>query len=223
MALFDDHADTYDNFCQTPLGHYVDTVEHGLIADLAQPRPGERAIDLGCGTGAYTLWLNDVGTHVTGVDVSRRMLEVAGRKCGGVPLIQADLRKLPFPDGTFDIALCNLALEFIEKPAEVMAEIYRILKPGGRLIAGFIGKCSPWAQKYIRRGQEDPTSVYHGAHFFTYTDIKELGWGDPVAARFGLYVSPELFDIATAWDIERAHGQFSQEMGAGFIAVRWEK
>lgn len=225
MALFDAKAETYDDFCLTPLGHFVDTVERELIGKVAKPLRGESAVDLGCGTGSYTYWLQELGLSVIGVDISEKMLEVARRKGSGrVSFIRADLVHLPLESDRFDLAVCNLALEFVSDPAAALKEGYRILKPGGRLVVGLIGKNSPWAKKYSKRGQEDRTSVYHHAQFFSYEDIKRIGPGIPEEVQFGLYVSPDEFeDEESAWVLEKQRRVSQEEKGAGFMVVRWNK
>ena len=225
MALFDAKAETYDDFCRTPLGHFIDMVEHDILGKVAQPRSGEIAVDLGCGTGAYSVWLQEQGLSVTGVDLSEKMLAVARRKASDrVKFIRADLSHLPFPSGQFDFAICNVTLEFVQDPTAVLKEGIRVLKPGGRLVVGLIPKLGPWAVKYSKRGQETPTSVYHSARFFSYDDIKQIGPNPPYDVQFGLYVSPDEFkDENSAWALEKQRNPTQQEPGAGFMVVRWNK
>lgn len=225
MELFDDKAETYDTFCDTRLGHFINEVEHNALASLAAPKQSEKAIDLGCGTGTYTMWLRDKGLHATGVDISSGMLDVARQKARkDVLFVEANLTKLPFDDESFDLAISNVVLEFVPDPKAVLQEAYRILKPGGRLVVGFIGKNSPWGEKYTIRGTEDPTSTYHYARFFTYTEAASLGWGQPSLVQFGLYVGPNEFsDELTAWQVEMTRRVEQTEQGAGFFALRWDK
>lgn len=83
MALFDQEASTYDNWYNTPLGSFVDRLEKELIAKSAQPQAGEKALDLGCGTGIFTIWLAKQGLDVTGIDLSSEMLAKAREKHSG--------------------------------------------------------------------------------------------------------------------------------------------
>lgn len=97
VSPFDDKASTYDRFCSTLLGHFVDVIEREMIAEIARPKKGEQAIDLGCSTGTYTYWLGDLGLSDVGVDISQKMLEVARRKReNAVTFMQANLLSLPF-------------------------------------------------------------------------------------------------------------------------------
>jgi ubiquinone/menaquinone biosynthesis C-methylase UbiE len=225
MELFDRKAETYDEFCQTPIGKFVNDIEHNIISSLAAPMPGEHAVDLGCGTGAYTAWLGTLGVHATGVDVSERMLTVARRKHKNSDMfLHADLRQLPFENESFDLAIANVVLEFVSEPELVLGETRRILRPGGRLIVGFIGRSSAWGQKYIERGQANPVSVYRDARFFTYSEASSIGWKQPSTARFGLYVGPhEFIDERSAWKMETSRGMNQMHESAGFFGLRWDR
>ena len=226
MELFDKKASEYDQFCQTPIGHFVDTIERHMMEEVARPTPGEKGVDLGCGTGNYTLWLHSQGVKATGVDISRGMLEEAHKKALGldVAFIEGNLMQLPCDDNTFDLAVCNVALEFVEDAKAVLKQVHRILKPSGRFIAGFIGRHSPWADKYIRRGQEDPQSVYGQARFYSYKEASALGWKQPTLVQFGLYVGPEEFeDEPKAKQLEALRKSSQDECGAGFFVLRWDK
>lgn len=201
----------------------MDVVEHEIIAATARPKQGEKAIDLGCGTGSYTYWLSDLGLSVVGVDVSRKMLGVARRKqCNVVTFVQADLLGLPFDNNTFDLAICNIVLEFIQDPAAALREGFRVLKPGGRLVVGCINRFGAWAKKYTERGQQDPASVYRYARFFSVEELSGTLPFHPSEVRFGLYVGPDEFQVFdTAMRLERERD--AQHQGAGYFVVRWDK
>jgi SAM-dependent methyltransferase len=111
------------------------------LVGLASPRPGEHVLDLACGTGAVARQaaplVGSIGT-VTGVDLSPHMLEVAraaSRREGvAVEWRAARAEDLPFPDGTFDLVLCQFALMFFEDRTTALREVRRVLKPKGRLL-----------------------------------------------------------------------------------------
>jgi len=102
-------------------------------------RPGEHWLDAGCGTGTLARHLAHQGCRVTGVDGSARMIEVAERAAAGIHHAPAfrhvhDVVSLPFAAGAFDGVVCSSVLEYVHSPPLVLAELARVLRPGGRLL-----------------------------------------------------------------------------------------
>jgi demethylmenaquinone methyltransferase / 2-methoxy-6-polyprenyl-1,4-benzoquinol methylase len=95
--------------------------------------PGDRVLDACCGTGDLALAAQAKGGHVTGLDFSERMLERARRKSATVEWVHGDLLALPFPDGSFDAATVGFGLRNVEDLGRAVAELRRVLRPGGRL------------------------------------------------------------------------------------------
>jgi SAM-dependent methyltransferase len=110
--------------------------ERPAILALAGDVAGRRILDAGCGSGPVFAALRDRGAVVTGFDKSAEMLALARRRLGdGADLHVADLGSpLPFPDGAFDDVIASLVLHYLEDWTEPLAELRRVLKPGGRLI-----------------------------------------------------------------------------------------
>ncbi|ASR35707.1 methyltransferase [Prauserella marina] len=107
------------------------------IVDLAGDVSGRRILDAGCGSGPLFAALRDRGGIVTGIDSSAGMLALARRELGE----EADLRvadlgdPLPFGDGEFDDVVSSLVLHYLEDWGPTLAELRRVLRSGGRLIA----------------------------------------------------------------------------------------
>jgi SAM-dependent methyltransferase len=110
--------------------------ERPAMLALAGEVAGRRILDAGCGSGPLFAALRDRGAIMTGFDASTAMLQLARRRLGaGAGLLVADLsRPLPFPDATFDDVVASLVLHYLEDWGPALAELRRILKPGGRLI-----------------------------------------------------------------------------------------
>jgi demethylmenaquinone methyltransferase/2-methoxy-6-polyprenyl-1,4-benzoquinol methylase/phosphoethanolamine N-methyltransferase len=113
------------------------------LIELAAPVPGEKMLDVGCGTGALALALkSSVGTgEVHGIDASPEMIEVAREKAAkmgsGIDFQVALIEAIPFPDATFDLAISSLVLHHLPDDLKRtgLDEIRRVLKPGGRFMA----------------------------------------------------------------------------------------
>jgi len=159
-------ATGYDGWYETPLGHAADRLQGALVERLAQPRPGERALDVGAGTGHYAVRLAARGLRVTGVDSSEAMLAVARAKEAAVEWRQAEVERLPFPDGSFDLVLAVTVLEFVPDPMRALAEMHRVTTPGGRLVLGVLNAASAWGRFYRAQAQQADSPFRH-AHLFT--------------------------------------------------------
>ncbi|MFG2076329.1 class I SAM-dependent methyltransferase [Nonomuraea maritima] len=111
--------------------------ERPAMLELAGDVTGRRILDAGCGSGPLFAELRDRGAVVTGIDASAGMLEMARRRLGPDADLQvADLADpLPFPDDTFDDVVASLVLHYLEDWGPTLAELRRVLKPGGRLLA----------------------------------------------------------------------------------------
>ena len=102
------------------------------VVELLAPRPGDRILDLGCGDGALTKRLVDLGCDVVAVDSSAPQVEAA-RKLGlDAHVMSAEA--LPFRE-EFDAVFSNAVLHWIKRPDPMIAAVYRSLRPGGRFVA----------------------------------------------------------------------------------------
>jgi len=113
----------------------------GSALDLAAPVPGETVVDLGCGRGQDVVRAaGRVGAEglAIGVDLSEEMLEKARRTIppflANVRLVRSDLAALDLPDGVADVVVSNCTINHAPDKAAVYAEIWRVLKPGGRFV-----------------------------------------------------------------------------------------
>ena len=111
-----------------------------LVREAVAAQPEERVLDLGCGPGFYIAELLDqvgVDGAITGVDASGPMLAVAAKRVQGhdnVELHESDATNLPVPDGAFDAVVSVQVLEYVPDVSAVLAEIHRVLRPGGRVV-----------------------------------------------------------------------------------------
>jgi demethylmenaquinone methyltransferase / 2-methoxy-6-polyprenyl-1,4-benzoquinol methylase len=102
-------------------------------AARAVVRPGDRVLDLCCGTGDLALAARDAGGDVTAVDFSARMLERARTKSSEIVWLEADALHLPLADASFDAVTIGFGLRNVASAEQGLAEMRRVLTPGGRL------------------------------------------------------------------------------------------
>jgi SAM-dependent methyltransferase len=111
--------------------------EHRMALAMLSIEPGDRVLDVACGPGNFTRDFAAAASEglVVGIDASTPMLDVAVRDTddANVVYLRGDARVLPFRDGSFDAICCFAALYLIEEPMRALAEIVRVLAPGGRV------------------------------------------------------------------------------------------
>jgi demethylmenaquinone methyltransferase / 2-methoxy-6-polyprenyl-1,4-benzoquinol methylase len=95
--------------------------------------PGDRVLDVCCGTGDLAVEAERRGGRVVGLDFSERMLERARKKSGAIEWVQGDALALPFGDGEFDAATVGFGVRNLADLEGGLRELARILKPGGKL------------------------------------------------------------------------------------------
>jgi ubiquinone/menaquinone biosynthesis methyltransferase len=137
-GLFDTIADRYD-LITILLSYGQDRRWKRRLASLAADVRGARAADLACGTGDLAFNLAARGAHVTGLDITHRMLQLArSKQPRGAPRVRfvaGDLCALPFPDGAFSIVTTGYGLRNVPALSGALAEIARVLEPGGLLLS----------------------------------------------------------------------------------------
>lgn len=172
---YDSFAEAYTVENDTSLinAYYTRPAIVGLAGDVA----GRRVLDAGCGSGAVAEALRDRGAVVAGFDLSAAMVELARQRLGD----DADLRvagigqPLPYADGAFDDVIAALVLHYLEDWTAPLAELRRVLKPGGRLIVvvnhpivfkilhpeGDYFATSKWSDECTFNGQKAVLTYWH--------------------------------------------------------------
>jgi SAM-dependent methyltransferase len=113
-------------------GAFVHEMAGGVLEWLAA-QPGERILDIGCGDGQLTRGIADSGASVIGIDSSPAMVTAARGR--GVKADKGPAEKLPYPDHIFEAVFSNAALHWVRGQDEMLSEVHRVLRPGGRFVA----------------------------------------------------------------------------------------
>lgn len=176
MAMKPWNPEEYDAWYETPLGILSDRLEKRLVFSLIEIKQGA-ALDVGCGTGNYTIELEKRGADAIGIDSSEEMVAYARIKATKANIETsfhaADAMNLPFPDSTFDTVISNGLLCFLKEPEKALMEMRRVLKPGGRLVVGVLNRWSPWALFRRVKGLFKDT-IYNQAHFISPPELERL-------------------------------------------------
>jgi malonyl-CoA O-methyltransferase len=136
--------------------------------------PPAAVLDLGAGTGVAAREIKRMFRRaaVTAADIAAPMLEVTRRRSRfwrPIRCVQADAQALPFEDATFDLVFCNLMLQWLSPPDAALAEIARVLKPGGLLLASSFG---PETLRELRAAWQAGDG---GVHVNDFIDVHDLG------------------------------------------------
>ncbi|MEM7371611.1 MAG: class I SAM-dependent methyltransferase [Bacteroidota bacterium] len=130
---------------------------------LLVPEPGKQYLDIGCGTGNYTLELHNMGVNLLGVDPSEEMLSKAKSKAPTLSWTQASAEAIPFPDAHFDGAVATLTLHHWTDLERGMEEVYRVVSKGKWVIlTGFPSQMDNyWLCAYFPQMMKDSNAFMH--------------------------------------------------------------
>ncbi|MBI2392354.1 MAG: class I SAM-dependent methyltransferase [Deltaproteobacteria bacterium] len=177
MATSASLAASYARWRSSPLGAITERVEERVVFELAGPLQGRRLLDVGTGDGTYAIEAARRGAEVTGLDVDQAMLAAARARSasGGVTLTLREGRAeaLPFEDDGFDVVLAVTVLCFAADATTAVREMARVLRPGGRLVLGELGRFSLWAAERRVRGWLG-SGTWRRARFWSRADLATL-------------------------------------------------
>ena len=133
MSQYDELGALYDRCSETSATNaYYD---RPAILDLAGDVDGKDVLDVGCAGGHLARQLTERGARVTGIDLSPTLIGLARKRCPQAEFHRADLAKpLDLPDDRFDLVTASLVLHYLRDWGPPLAELRRVLKPGGLLV-----------------------------------------------------------------------------------------
>jgi len=166
MSVFDQHAERYDAWYDTPRGRAAFESETACLAALLGrlPRPW---LEVGVGTGRFAQALG----AGEGVDPALGALRMARRR--DVRVVAGAGERLPYRSGAFGGVLIAITLCFVEEPGQVLREAHRVLAAGGGVVLGLVLAESPWGRFYLQKRAEGHL-FYAGATFYTKAQVEAL-------------------------------------------------
>jgi ubiquinone/menaquinone biosynthesis C-methylase UbiE len=212
----------------TTLGAITERLERAVVFDLAGPLEGRDVLDVGCGDGVYARAAARAGAHVTGLDRSTEAVSAARARAESdglaVDLQVGDAGALPFPADRFDVVLAVTVLCFVEKPAQAVAEMARVLRPGGVLVLGELGKWSAWAA-WRRLRAAGGSKTWRAARFSSAAELRSLlrAAGLAPASERGAAFYPPIGAAARILEpVDPFLGRVTR-LGAAFVAIAARK
>ena len=163
----------------------------GDLIELLNPQPGQRILDLGCGTGHLTAQINARGADVVGLDASASMIAQARQNYPQLKFVLGDARSFRF-DEQFDAVFSNAVLHWIPAAAEVVASVGRALKSGGRFVLEMGGKGN------ISRIVDALTSVLEASGYPAVNP-----WYYPSAGEYATLLEQHGFQVEALWMFDR--------------------
>jgi len=202
---FDTLTDHYDQWFEEHSRVY----EEELKAIKAVMPSFEKGIEIGVGTGRFAAPLG----IKNGVEPSAKMAAIARKR--GITILEGIAEDLPIDDQSYDFVLMVTTICFVDSAEKALREIYRILKPGGSVIIGFVDKKTPLGRFYLEHQAE--SRFYKTARFFSSEEVIELlqksGFSDCVAVQ-------TLFGNT----LKEMKGGIEQGHGTGaFVTIRCKK
>jgi ubiquinone/menaquinone biosynthesis C-methylase UbiE len=171
--VFDfEDARTYSRWASEQRNQWAAAMEEELMVSLLKPSRGESVLNIGCGTGASTLPLLQMGLNVTGIDPSPYMLDICRITLNNrVDYFRGFAEDLPFDDNSFNHAFFFLSLEFVDNPAKALEEACRVAKD--KVFIGFLNR---YAIKGVKRRVKGlfTDTIYNHARFFSIWELKKL-------------------------------------------------
>lgn len=138
------------------------------VLQAAEPGPGDRLLDVACGTGVVARAAVDLvvpGGSVTGLDLNPAMLAVARRLSAHIDWRQGDVMAMPFADGAFDVVTCQAGVFFFPDTTAALGDMARVTRPGGRVVVQSFSSLhaqpayGPWVDMVARHAGPDAVGL----------------------------------------------------------------
>ncbi len=195
LVFGESEARAYEAWFETTEGRRADILEKALLGRLLAGfgQPGS-SLEVGCGTGHFLRWFEELGWRTGGVDVSQPMLD-EGRRRAARPdagFLLSDGTALPFADRSWDVVAIITMLEFVPDPRVVVHEALRVARRG--VLLGVLNRWSPVALQRRVEGWFGSTP-YDSARFYSAAEVRRLLSGtaetsDPLQVEIGYALGP---------------------------------
>jgi ubiquinone/menaquinone biosynthesis C-methylase UbiE len=224
LTIFDKEATNYDKWYETKIGDYADQVETNCAFTLFQPKPGMKILDVGCGTGNFSIKMARQEADVAGVDISEKMLALARNRAAqenlAIEFKKMDSQNLTFQDNTFDGVFSMATIEFVSDPDKMIEEMLRVCKKGGPVVVGTINRDSTWGELYRDPEFQKNVPVFKYADLKTPEDLSKIKKEFFIKVNECLFLPPNTPETEISPEKEKI---LSTSNRGGFFCVLWRK
>lgn len=171
QANFDTYAQRYDSWFTTPAGRKVFDLELRTLFQFIDPSQGKKMLDVGIGTGIFTLEFAKKGMDVSGIDPSEEMIAIARKR--GLSARRGTGEDIPFVDESFDVVLSMSSMEFSADPDKFVSEMVRVARPSAPVVVAVLNLYALHGLKRRIKGLFEKT-IFSRAHFYSFWELKRL-------------------------------------------------
>lgn len=180
------------------------------ILDAAEVESGKQVLDVCCGPGMITAAATTRGAQAIGIDFSTAAVSIAKSNVPDTEIYEGDAQSLPFADNTFDAVVCGFGIIHVPNPQEALSEMYRVLKPGGRVAVSVWEPPNPnngFGLLYgaIKANADMGVDLPHGPDFFQFSDPTKL---TNALQEIG-FSKPSVNTVSQTWEFKDPHGLFT--------------
>lgn len=204
LELFAPLGPTYDRYARL-LSLGQDPRWRRFLVSRVEAGPGDRVLDVACGTGAVALELiRQKRCAVVGLDQSAEMLAIARERLpAGTRLVEASAESLPFEDASFDALTVTYLLRYVDDPASTLAELARVVRPGGTIASlefavprgawhplwrAYVGAVLPGAGRLV-------SPAWHDVGHFLGGSIQDFWRRYPLERQLELWAAAGIADV----------------------------
>ena len=177
------------------------------LLDAAQVREGMRVVDVCCGPGMISAAASTRGAKAIGIDFSAAAVRLARSNVDDAEFREGDAQALPFDDDSVDAVLCGFGIIHLPDPERALAEMYRVLRPRGRVAlsvweAPVAGNGFGLIYGSIKQHANLDVDLPHGPDFFQFSDPDKLA----AALLETGFSNPSVTSVAQTWEFDAASG-----------------